>query len=131
MDRSHRGPLAANPLGLPFSDEEAHSDDELFREIEYYAVEAEREDCVQAGDPPYMCSHRTSGGRREQVHLGALGFQPVEPRPWTSTRDISAKIRYLVFPTISWVSSLMSLGWGIWLAGLPEMRDRTSFLMAI
>ena len=46
FDRSRRGPLAANPLGAPSFDEKVHSDDEIFREIEDYAVEAEMEDRV-------------------------------------------------------------------------------------
>ena len=37
---------------VPSSDEEVHSDDKIFHEIEDYAVEAEREDHVHAGDPP-------------------------------------------------------------------------------
>ena len=65
LDRSRRRPLAAKPPGTPSSNEEVHSNDEIFREIEDYAIEAEREDRVQAGDPLYMCSHQTSSGRRE------------------------------------------------------------------
>ena len=38
---------------MPSSDEEVHSDDEIFHEIEDYAVEAERVDHFQAGDPPF------------------------------------------------------------------------------
>ena len=52
LDKSHKGPSEANPSGVPSLAEEVHSDDEIFREIEDYAVEVEREDCVQAGDPP-------------------------------------------------------------------------------
>ena len=110
MGRSRRRPPAANPPGAPSLNEEVHFDDEIFREIEDYAIEAEREDRVQAGDPPYMCSHQTSGGRRKQVSLGALGFQPVELCPRTLTRNISTRTGYLVFPIRSWVSSLVSLG---------------------
>ena len=51
LDRSRKGLLVANPPGAPSSDEEVHSDDEIFREIEHYTVKAEREDHVQAGDP--------------------------------------------------------------------------------
>ena len=46
LDRSRRGSPAANPPGVPSSDEEVHFDDEIFREIEDYAMEAEREDNV-------------------------------------------------------------------------------------
>ena len=46
LDRSRKGPPAANPPGQPSLDEEVHSNDEIFREIEDYAMEAEREDCV-------------------------------------------------------------------------------------
>ena len=130
MDRSLKGPPAANPPSAPSLDEEVHSD-EIFREIEDYAIEAKREDRVQASDPPYMCSYWTSDGRREQVHFGELGLQPVEPHSLTPTCDISVKTGYLVFPTRSWVSSLVSLGWGIRLIGMPKMRGRTSLLTAI
>ena len=47
-----RGPSATNPPRAPSSDEEVHSDDEIFREIEDYAIEAEGEDHVQVWDPP-------------------------------------------------------------------------------
>ena len=57
MDRSHSGPPAANPLGVPSSDEEVYFGNEIFREIEDYAMEAEKEHCVQASDSPHMCSH--------------------------------------------------------------------------
>ena len=36
----------ANPPGAPSSDEAVHSDDEIFREIENYAIKAEKEDRV-------------------------------------------------------------------------------------
>ena len=36
---------------MPSLNEEVHSDDEIFREIKDYAMEAEREDRVQASDP--------------------------------------------------------------------------------
>ena len=52
MDRSCRGPPMANHLSVPSSDEVVYSDDEILREIEEYTIEAEREDCVQAGNPP-------------------------------------------------------------------------------
>ena len=107
------GPSAANLPGAPSSDKEVHSDDEIFREIKDYTMEAERENQVQVGNPLYMCSHWTSGGRKESVHLGALGLQLMEPRPWTLTRNISARNGYLVFPTRSWVLFLVSMGWGI------------------
>ena len=51
LGRSRRGPPAANPPGVPSSDEEVHSDDEIFWEIKDYAVEAKREEHVQAGNP--------------------------------------------------------------------------------
>ena len=89
LDRSRRGPPVANPPGAPSSDEEVHSYDKIFREIEDYAMEAKRKEQVQASDPPYMCLHWTFGGRMESVRLGALSFQPVEPHPRTLTRDIS------------------------------------------
>ena len=38
-DRSRRGPPVANPPSAPSSDEEVHSDDEIFREIEDYIIE--------------------------------------------------------------------------------------------
>ena len=62
-------------------DEEVHSDDEIFREIEDYAMEAKREERVQADDPPYMCLDQTSGCRRERVRMGVLSLQLVEPHP--------------------------------------------------
>ena len=40
------GPPTASPLGVPSSDEEVHSDDEIFCQIKDYAVEVEREDYV-------------------------------------------------------------------------------------
>ena len=46
LDRSRRGSPAANPSRAHSSDEEVHSDDEIFREIKDYAMEAEREDSV-------------------------------------------------------------------------------------
>ena len=76
MDRSRRGPPTANRLDAPSSDKDVHSDDEIFREIEDYAMEAKMDLYVQADNPPYMCSHQTSSGQRERVYLGAL---PVEP----------------------------------------------------
>ena len=51
MDRSRRGPSIANPPGAPSSNEEVHSDDEIFSEIEDYAMEVEREERVQTGNP--------------------------------------------------------------------------------
>ena len=51
MDRSRRGPLAANPPSVPSLDEEVHSDDKIFRKIKDYTMEAKREECIQAGDP--------------------------------------------------------------------------------
>ena len=51
MDRSHRGPPAANPPRAPSSDEKVHFDDEICREIEDYAMEAKKEERVQAGNP--------------------------------------------------------------------------------
>ena len=74
MVMSRRGPLAANLPGAPSSDEEVHSDDEIFREIEDYAMEVEIDECVHGGNPPYMCLHQTSGGRRERVRLGVLSL---------------------------------------------------------
>ena len=68
MDRSHRGHSTANCCKVPFSDEEVHSDDKIFREIEEYVTEDER---VQIGDPPYTCLNQTSDGRRERVRPGA------------------------------------------------------------
>ena len=52
LDRSHRVPLAANLPGASSLDEEVHSDEEIFREIKDYTTEAEREECIQAGNPP-------------------------------------------------------------------------------
>ena len=49
MDRSRRGSPAANPLRVPSSGEEVHSDDEIFREIEDFEMEEEQ---VQVGDSP-------------------------------------------------------------------------------
>ena len=49
---SRRGPPVANPPGVPSSDEEVYSNNEIFRKIEDYAMEAEREDRVQTRDPP-------------------------------------------------------------------------------
>ena len=121
----------ANPPSAPSSEEEVHSNDEIFREIEDYAMEAEREERVQASDPPYTCLYRTPGGRKEQARLGARGLQVVEPRPWTLTRNISVRTGYLVFPTRSWASSLVSSGWRFRLAGLSKMKDCTSLLAAI
>ena len=46
LDRSCRGPPATNSPGAPSSNEEVHSDDEIFREIEDYAIEVERKDRV-------------------------------------------------------------------------------------
>ena len=40
------GPPAANSLGAPSMNEEFHSDDEIFREIEDYAMEVERKNRV-------------------------------------------------------------------------------------
>ena len=51
LGRSRRVPPVANPPSMPSSDKEVHSDDKIFCEIEDYAVEAEKEDHVQAGDP--------------------------------------------------------------------------------
>ena len=76
MDKSGRGPLAANTPGVPFSDEEVHSDDKIFREIEDYTVEAKREDRVKSGDPPLYVLSWMSGGLRERVRLVVLGLQP-------------------------------------------------------
>ena len=56
LDRSRRGLLAANPPNVLPSDKEVYFDDEIFREIEDYAVEAKREDNVQASDPPSLCA---------------------------------------------------------------------------
>ena len=42
MGKAHRGLPAANPPVAPSSDEEVHSNDETFREIEDYAMEEER-----------------------------------------------------------------------------------------
>ena len=42
LDRSRRGPPVANLFGVPSSDEEVHSDDEIFREIEDYVMEEKR-----------------------------------------------------------------------------------------
>ena len=53
LGRSRREPLAANPLHASSSDEKAHSNDEIFWEIEDYAIEAEMEDRVRASDPPF------------------------------------------------------------------------------
>ena len=50
LSRYHREPHVANPPSAPSLDKEAHSDDEIFREIEDYEMEAEREERVQAGD---------------------------------------------------------------------------------
>ena len=52
LDRSRRGPPKPNPPGAPSSDEEVHYDDEIFKEIKDYTMEAEREERAQAGDPP-------------------------------------------------------------------------------
>ena len=41
----------ANPPGVPSSYEEVYSNNEIFREIEEYTAEAEREEQIQAGDP--------------------------------------------------------------------------------
>ena len=65
MDRSRRGPFAANPPSTPSLDKDVHSDDEIFREIEDHAMEAEREHQFQVGGLPYMCSYQMSYGLRE------------------------------------------------------------------
>ena len=41
LDRSLKGLAAANPPVVPSSDEEVYSDNEIFREIENYAMEEE------------------------------------------------------------------------------------------
>ena len=41
MDRARRGPLVANPLGVPSSDKEVHFDDKIFREIKDYVMKEE------------------------------------------------------------------------------------------
>ena len=45
------GAPVVSPPGVPSSHEEVHYDDEIFCEIEDYAVEAKREDHVQVGYP--------------------------------------------------------------------------------
>ena len=74
MGRSRRRPPVANPPGAPSLNEEVHSDDEIFREIEDYKMEAKMEDRVHTNDPLYMCLHQTSGGQRDQIHQGELGL---------------------------------------------------------
>ena len=49
MDRSRRGLPTTNLPIVPSSDDEVHSNDEIFREIEDYKMDEER---IQAGDPP-------------------------------------------------------------------------------
>ena len=49
--RSRRRPQATIPPSMPYFNEEVHSYDEIFCEIKDYAVEAEREEHVQADDP--------------------------------------------------------------------------------
>ena len=64
MDRSRRGPPAANPPGAPSSDEEVHSNDEIFRKIKDYVMEAEREDEFRLAIP-FICAcigHLVVGG---------------------------------------------------------------------
>ena len=46
LDRSRRGSHAANPPGALSSDEKVYSDDEIFRKIEDYAMEAKREERI-------------------------------------------------------------------------------------
>ena len=84
MDRSHRGPPTANPLGVPSSDEEVHSDDEILREIEDYTMEAEREKPVKAGNPPFYVlaldirwseGESSSGGAKPSTS----GVPPTDP----------------------------------------------------
>ena len=41
MDKSHRGSLAANLPKVPSLGEDVHSDNDIFREIEDYAMEEE------------------------------------------------------------------------------------------
>ena len=79
---------------------------------------------------PYTCVHRTSGGRGEQVHLGALSLPPVEPRLRALTRGIYARTGSPDSLTRSWALFLMSLGWETRLARLLGMRDRTFPLAA-
>ena len=107
MGRSRRGAPTASPSSVPSSDEEVHSDDEIFREIEDYAVEAEREDHVQVGYPPlYMLASdvRWSEGASS---AGA------ELHPWTLTPNMFVRTRYLGFLLRNWDSSLVNIDWGI------------------
>ena len=76
MDMSRKRLPTANPPVAPSLDEEVHSHDKIFREIKDYAMEEEQ---VQAGDPPYTCLHRTSGGRMEQVRPGRRAFNQWSP----------------------------------------------------
>ena len=120
LGRSRRGPPVASPLAVPSSDKEVHSNHEIFREIEDYIVEAEREDHV----------HQMSDSLRERVRLVALGLQLVELRPWTATLNTSIRTGYLGFLLRNWDSSLVNIGRGIWLARPLRMRDHTFLLTA-
>ena len=62
LGRSRRGPPVVNPPGVPSLDEEVHSEDKIFREVEDFMIEDKRDEHIQTGDPPYMCLHWTLGG---------------------------------------------------------------------
>ena len=88
MDRSGRGPPATNPPSAPSSDGEVHSDDEIFREIEDYTMEAEKER-VQAGDPPVYVLASNDWWSEGASSLGGTepstnGASPADP----NSRDI-------------------------------------------
>ena len=96
LGRSRRGPPTTNPPNVPSLDEEVHSDNEIFREIEDYAIEAEREDRVQARDPPlYMLTLDASWSEGESSSRGV--------RPSTSgAPPINSNSQYIYK---DWISS--------------------------
>ena len=79
------------PVNLPMLslNEEAQSNDEVFREIEDYFDEAEREELVQVGDPPqYVLSSHTWLGASSSGGAGpsTSGVPPATLVPSTHAR---------------------------------------------
>ena len=114
--------MPVNPSPMLFLNKEVQFDDEVFHEIKDYFEEAERGEPIQVGDPPQyvLSSHAQLGASSSGgANPSTSGAPPANAGPYYACDDWSPGS----LPR-SWGSYGTSIGWDIYLARPPKMRDR-------
>ena len=100
----------ANPPGVPSSYEEVYSNNEIFREIEEYTAEAEREEQIQAGDPLFYVLASDVWWSKGASSSGGTGPSTSGAPLQTLTPNASVRTRCLGVPPRDWDSFLVNIG---------------------